>query len=154
MQDIQTLATINEVLIERGERPGTHQPKVVPYIFIAPRTPNAIGEIARELYRKHYRGMPGLCRAPDLSLLGRFLGAAESATRGELYSYLCFAGDFAAKLIELGQEDAQHWIDGAHDERPWQHRRLPQASEAPIVHNGRREAGSQRRVKLRWASTA
>jgi NTE family protein len=118
--DVQTLATINEVLISGGQSSGGNQRKVVPYIFIAPDTPNAIGEIARDLYRERYAGVCGLLRSRDLSLLGRFLGASQSTTRGELFSYLFFDGDFAIRLIELGREDARRWIDAPHDDGPWQ----------------------------------
>lgn len=117
--DVQTLATINAVLINGEQHPGA-QRTVVPYIFISPNTPNAIGEIARVLYRERYAGVRGLWRSRDLSLLGRFVGASQSTTRGELFSYLFFAGDFAAKLIELGRDDARRWIDTPHDDGPWQ----------------------------------
>ena len=118
--DVETLATINAVLINGGQSSGGGQRKVVPYIFISPSTPNAIGEIARDLYRERYAGVRGLWRSRDLSLLGRFVGASQSTTRGELFSYLFFAGDFAAKLIELGRDDARRWIDTPHDAGPWQ----------------------------------
>ena len=118
--DVQTLATINAVLIDGGQSSSGGQRKVVPYIFISPSTANAIGEIARDLYRERYAGARGLWRSRDLSLLGRFVGASQSTTRGELFSYLFFAGDFAAKLIELGRDDARRWIDTPHDDGPWQ----------------------------------
>jgi NTE family protein len=118
--DVQTLATINEVLIDGGQGSGEQQRNVVPYIFIAPRTPNAVGQIARDMYRERYAGLRGLRGSRDLALLGRFVGASKSATRGELFSYLFFAGEFAAKLIELGQKDARSWIDEAHDDGAWQ----------------------------------
>jgi NTE family protein len=130
MHDVQTLATINEVLIDGGQSPGDDQRRVVPYIFIAPSTPNAIGEIARDLYRERYAGVRGLRRSRDLSLLGRFLGTSKSATRGELFSYLFFAGDFATKLIELGRKDARRWINDTHDDGAWQLRPLDKTSEA------------------------
>jgi NTE family protein len=130
MHDVQTLATINEVLIDGGQSPDDDQRRVVPYIFIAPSTPNAIGEIARDLYRERYAGVRGLRRSRDLSLLGRFLGTSKSATRGELFSYLFFAGDFATKLIELGRKDARRWINDTHDDGAWQLRPLDKTSEA------------------------
>ena len=132
MHDIQTLATINEVLIDGGQSSGAGQRSVVPYIFIAPSTPNAIGEVARELYRERYGSVRGMWRSRDLSLLGRFIGASKSATRGELFSYLFFAGDFATKLIELGQKDARRWIDDAHDDGAWQLRPVGNSSGAGV----------------------
>jgi NTE family protein len=130
MHDVQTLATINEVLIDGGQSPGDDQRRVVPYIFIGPRTPNAIGEIARHVYRERYGGVRGLLRSRDLSLLGRFIGTSQSAIRGELFSYLFFAGDFATKLIELGRKDALHWINDTHDHGAWQLRPLDKPSGA------------------------
>jgi NTE family protein len=125
VNDVETLATINETLMHGGGAGGSDQRRVIPYIFIAPTTPNRIGEIAGEVYREYYDGVRGLWRARDLSLLGRVVGPARSSTRGELYSYLFFAREFAARLIELGREDAQRWIERRHDDGPWQRGRLP-----------------------------
>jgi NTE family protein len=124
MHDVQTLATINEVLIDCGPGSGDDDRRVVPYIFITPRTPNAIGALASTLYREHYAGMRGLRRSRDLSVLGRLFGASENATHGELFSYLFFAGEFATELMELGRRDAHRWIDGTHDDGAWQLRPL------------------------------
>jgi NTE family protein len=127
VNDVETLATINETLI-RGAKtasPGSDQRKVVPYIFISPRTPDQIGEIAGEVYREYYHGVRGMWRSRDLALLGRVVGPARSSTRGELFSYLFFAPEFAARLIDLGRDDAQRWIDQSHDDGAWQLRRLP-----------------------------
>jgi hypothetical protein len=48
VNDVEALATINRTLIASGITAGEDQPKVVPYIFVAARTPNRIGEIAQE----------------------------------------------------------------------------------------------------------
>jgi hypothetical protein len=53
------------------------------------------------------------------------VGAGNSSTRGELFSYLFFAGDFATRLIELGRRDAARWVELQHDDGVWQLRRLP-----------------------------
>ena len=129
VQDVETLATINETLIHGGmTNPVDDQRKVVPYIFVAPKTPNAIGEIAREVYREYYGGLHGVRRSRDLALLGRLLGAERSSTRGELFSYLFFAPEFAARLIELGREDATRWTEEIHDDGSWQRSALPRNS--------------------------
>ena len=44
---------------------------------------------------------------------------------GELLSYLFFAGEFAEELIQLGQADAQRWID-EHPADLWQLDPLPE----------------------------
>jgi hypothetical protein len=49
---------------------------------------------------------------------------------GELLSYLFFAGEFAEELIQLGQSDAQRWID-EHPAGLWQLDPLPAWSQAP-----------------------
>ena len=104
----------------RQEQPGGLEEPVqpVPYIFIAPEDPSAIGEIARRVYRKHYR-RPWKAGARDLWLLGKILDGGADAMHGELMSYLFFAGEFAEELIQLGQTDAQRWID-EHPADLWQ----------------------------------
>ena len=101
----------------------------MPYIFIAPEDPSAIGEIARRVYRKHY-GRPWNAGARDLWLLGKILDARADAMHGELLSYLFFAGEFADQLIQLGQTDAQRWID-EHPADLWQVDPLPAWNPAP-----------------------
>ena len=101
----------------------------MPYIFIAPEDPLAIGEIARRVYRKHY-GRPWNAGARDLWLLGKILDARADAMHGELLSYLFFAGEFAEELIQLGQADAQRWID-EHPAGLWQLDPLPAWNAAP-----------------------
>jgi NTE family protein len=139
-QDIRTLANRNALIAarraaeERGsgaglaarqEHPGSLEEPVhpVPYIFIAPEDPSAIGEIARRVYRKHYR-RPWTAGARDLWLLGKILDGGADAMHGELLSYVFFAGEFAEEMIRLGQADAQRWID-EHPEDLWQLDPLP-----------------------------
>ena len=50
VEDIQTLTTINE-LIDDPPRAGHRQ---IPYIFVAPPKRDTIGEIARDVFRRHY----------------------------------------------------------------------------------------------------
>ena len=146
-QDIRTLANTNALITagltatngrSRNHRPAARQQQPgglaepvqpVPYIFIAPEDPLAIGEIARRVYRKHYR-RPWNAGARDLWLLGKILDAGADAMHGELLSYLFFAGEFAEELIQLGQADAQRWID-EHPAGLWQLDPLPAWSQAP-----------------------
>jgi NTE family protein len=133
VNDIETVATINETLIHRGSASEKNdQRKVVPYIFVAPETPNRIGEIAAEVYAERYDGLRGLWRSRDLALLGRLLGPTRSSTRGELFSYLFFAPEFATRLIDLGREDARRWIEQRHDGGAWQRGRLPRNSDQAL----------------------
>jgi NTE family protein len=146
-QDIRTLANTNALIAagltatrgrSRNHRPAARSQKPreqdepvqpLPYIFIAPDDPLAIGEIARRVYGKHYR-RPWNARTRDLWLLGKILDAGATAMHGELLSYLFFAGEFAEELIALGQADARRWID-EHPADLWQLDPLPAWNAAP-----------------------
>lgn len=121
LHDVRTLATVNS-LVSHRQRAGTRgrRAKRVPYIVIAPRTRNAIGERATHLYRKRYSGLRGAARSPNLALLGRILDASLGPVRGELFSYLFFAPEFSDALIRLGQADAKRWLSRKHEDGPWE----------------------------------
>jgi NTE family protein len=125
VHDVQTLATINAIVHARPRRPGAHASRgrmhrLVPYILVAPKRPQEIGAIAARTYREHYAGLIDAASAPSLALLGRAIGAGESSARGELFSYLFFAREFAEALMRRGREDAQRWLRTRHDDGPWQ----------------------------------
>ncbi len=119
VQDVQTLASINEIIRARGPVRGGHRAKhkQVPYILIAPRSPNEIGEAASQVYRRHYAGVTRA--ASSVSILGRFLRAGSNSARGELLSYLFFSREFAQSLIDRGEKDARRWLARKHDDGPW-----------------------------------
>jgi NTE family protein len=140
-QDIRTLANTNALIAaglpatnghsrRRHEQPGGLAEPIapVPYIFIAPEDPSAIGEIALRVYRKHY-SRPWKPRARDLWLLGKILDASADAMHSELLSYVFFAGEFAEELIALGHTDAQRWLD-EHPADLWQLNPLPEWNPA------------------------
>ncbi len=102
--------------------------RVVPYMFIAPERHGAIGSLATEVFKARYgsltslRGLRELAvlRGTDFRLLNRLIGD-DSATHGELLSYLFFDRDFIDELIKMGQNDARRWLEappGPSD--PWQ----------------------------------
>jgi NTE family protein len=149
-QDIRTLANTNALIAARlaatsstngrsryhGQTTRQQQPDgrdeaiaPVPYIFIAPEDPAAIGEIAQRVYRKHYT-RPWKPGARDLWLLGKILDGGADAMHGELLSYVFFAGEFAEALIKLGRADAQRWID-EHPAGLWQLDPLPAWNHHP-----------------------
>jgi NTE family protein len=147
-QDIRTLANTNALIAARpaptngrsNHRPtarrrqpdGLDEPlATVPYIFIAPEDPAAIGEIAHRVYRKHY-SRPFKAGARDLWLLGKIIDGGADAMHGELLSYVFFASEFAEALIKLGRADAQRWID-EHPAGLWQLDPLPAWNQP---HNG------------------
>jgi NTE family protein len=137
VHDVQTLATINSILrahppaaappVRRragasGPRGGGHS--VVPYILVAPERPQEIGAIAARVYREHYASLIDAASAPSIALLGRAFNAGHSSARGELFSYLFFAREFAEALMARAREDAERWLRARHDDGPWQVRKL------------------------------
>jgi NTE family protein len=125
LNDVHTLATINELLADDAEakvrsherRTGRHR---IPYMLIAPEDPHEIGRLAADVYRRHYRSPLALLRSPSIATLGRVLNAGRGANRGELLSYLLFAEEFIERLIELGRRDATRWLRGRHEQGRWQ----------------------------------
>jgi NTE family protein len=81
--------------------------RLVPYVFVAPRTRDEIGAIAARVWNEHYSGARGLMRDRDLALLGRFVAGADDAAHGELLSLLFFSPEFARELIALGRGHAR-----------------------------------------------
>ncbi len=129
VNDVQTLATVNELLLDDSEAKSTaHERRTgrrrIPYMLIAPQDPFEIGRIASEVYRSAYRSPLALLRSPNISSLGHLLNASRGASHGELLSYLLFAKEFVGRLIELGRRDAQRWLAETHDHGRWQLRRL------------------------------
>jgi NTE family protein len=112
VEDIQTLTTINELV-------GPDSERSIPYIFVAPPERDTIGQIAREVFRRHYSGLLHVPRSPQLAFLGRLLDADADPLHGELMSYLFFAPEFARALIERGRADARSWLAEPHDDGLW-----------------------------------
>jgi NTE family protein len=130
--DVRTLAATNELLGDGHQDPeGRKTPK--PYIFVAPRRRDAIGELARAVYREHFARPTLLLPGRDLTLLGRLLGADRSDMNGELFSYLCFGRELADELIRCGRADAEKWLAREHDDGPWRLGRLPDEPPAPRI---------------------
>jgi NTE family protein len=126
VQDLETLAKTNErILKSREAHVDCEDRKVVSYIFVAPTSPNRIGQIAQKVFKRRYGGFRWIGRSLSLALIGRLLGASRNATRGELFSYLFFDPLFIGKLIELGRSDAERWTKHSHDDGAWQQRLFP-----------------------------
>ena len=115
VEDIQTLTTINE-LVGKRPRAGHRQ---VPYIFVAPPKRDTIGEIARDVFRRHYHGLLHAHRSPQVAFLGRLFDASTDAMHAELLSYLFFAPEFSHALIRRGRADAEAWLEEPHDAGLW-----------------------------------
>jgi NTE family protein len=129
VHDVKTLASINAILEARASsgtagnagartrRTRRAKHGQVPYILIAPKHPNEIGEAATRVFGELYGGVRRA--ASSVGILGRVLRAGSNAARGELFSYLFFAREFAAELIARGEEDARRWLARSHDDGPW-----------------------------------
>lgn len=121
--DVATLATINQIVFAR--QPGAQgartadEHRVIPYIFVAPRERFVVGRLASDIYRQRYAWLSGLRHARNLALLGRLLDVTRNPARGELFSYVFFAPEFAGALIEQGRRDATWWLEQEHDDGPW-----------------------------------
>ncbi len=110
VEDIQTLTTINRLAAPERR---------IPYIFVAPPKRDTIGQIAREVFRRHYGGLLHVHRSPQLAFFGRLIDADADPLHGELLSYLFFAPEFARALIERGRADAEAWLAEPHDDGLW-----------------------------------
>jgi NTE family protein len=117
----------------RGKSPY----RTVPYIFVAPEKRGSIGRLASEVFHDRYGGLKGL-RSPDFPFLNRLLGG-ESATHGELLSYLFFDQEFIEELVRMGRNDARRWLrSGPGPDDPWQVAPLDAFTRSPA--GGRRVA--------------
>src|SRR4029450_8343503 len=114
IEDVRMLGKINLVVGERGppapprrykERRGKRPYQRIPYMFIAPESHDAIGDVAATVFHEHYGGLRGL-RSPDIAAAGRLLGGITEP-HAELLSSLFFSAEFARELIELGRSDAR-----------------------------------------------
>lgn len=126
IEDLRTLGNINTFFADAApasqryrQARGKPPYRQVPYIAVAPRHTTVIADLATTVFREHYSGLKRL-RSPDLSVLSWLLGA-NSPTHNELFSYLFFAPEFIEKLLTVGANDAQAWLEAPPDpHRPWQ----------------------------------
>jgi NTE family protein len=91
-------------LKKRNQNGG--QPKVIPYICIAP-DPYEIGEIATAVYDEHYARK----HFDPLATLGRMTGTERTAVHGEVLSQMFFSKEFSRRLIARGADHASAWLD-------------------------------------------
>jgi len=119
VEDVHTLATVNELVDGYGEGPVPGERRRLPYIFIAPPERETIGRIACQCFKEHYAGLLDARRSPELAFLGRLVYGDAGPEHGELLSYLFFAPEFAAALIRQGKRDGQQWVEEQHDEGLW-----------------------------------
>jgi NTE family protein len=135
--DVRRLGELNTFFADGARSPGAVRYREargkppyreIPYMFISPRRPGAIGALADQIFGERYGGLKAL-RAPDLTALNRLIGK-DSPTHGELLSYLLFDPEFSEALIAMGAEDARGWLR-ARPDTPWQLEPLDIARAAP-----------------------
>ncbi|MGE5156324.1 MAG: patatin-like phospholipase family protein [Betaproteobacteria bacterium] len=129
VQDVRSLARVNQMLGDRSDvvrATDGWRYRRIPFIYVAPTLRQEIDQLAERVFAENYEGRNAL-RSINLALLARLIGG--SAGHGALLSYLFFAPEFAAALIELGRTHAQHWL-ATHTgpDGPWQ---LDSADPAP-----------------------
>jgi NTE family protein len=125
IDDIRRLGQVNQLISGAASAVAAHRDthrkkpyRQVPYMYIAPATRGALGDIASQVFRRHYRGFQAV-KTPDLAIVSRLLGG-ESEQHGELISYLMFAPEFIDQAIALGNRDAHRWLERVTGpESPW-----------------------------------
>jgi NTE family protein len=100
-QDVRALDRVNRLVAAGATGTGY---RLVPYLFVAPGTADAIGVIARQVLREKYSAIP-TPGSFDYTVLTRLLGGPGDS-HGEVLSFLLFDPDFVDALIELGRRDA------------------------------------------------
>jgi NTE family protein len=117
IEDLRTLGEINlllasaaapkteESLIDFRAAGGKHPYRPLPCLLVAPREPGAIGRLAADVFHRRSRAQLSLSGL-DIRVLDRLLGT-DTATHGDLLSYLLFDPDFISELIAMGGDDAR-----------------------------------------------
>jgi NTE family protein len=115
VHDLETLTMVNALV-----GAGATEKEQIPYVFVVPDDPDAIGRRACEVFDEHYSHLVDLLRGSDLAFLGRAVAGGADPAHGELLSYLFFAPEFADSLMQLGREDARRWLSAPHEDGPWE----------------------------------
>jgi NTE family protein len=110
VEDIRTLTKIN-LLANGNVSPSSRQYKQIPYIFAGPTAGQVgqLGQVASTVLDDECSVLNTAMHF-DLWLFTRLIGPVKS--RGDIMSYLLFEPAFAQAAIQLGQQDAQRYLDG------------------------------------------
>ena len=108
VEDLHTLDTLN------AHAGGSV--RLIPRLFVGPRTRHEIGELAARLYADRHHGRHAI-RELDFRLAHALLGRAEKGD-GDLLSYILFDEAFLEQAIQLGIDYASQKV-GAGAPSPW-----------------------------------
>jgi NTE family protein len=127
IEDMRTLGNVNTFFVDGDAAPGSFRYRRarskppyqrVPYVFVGPHRPGALGDLAAEVFADRYTGLRAL-RSPGMALINWWLGT-QDPSHSELFSYLFFDPTFLDELIRRGADDARLWLDTATGaEAPW-----------------------------------
>ena len=109
VEDIRTLTKVNS-LANGSVSPSSRQYKQIPYIFAGPTAGQVgqLGQVAATVLDDESSVFHTTTHF-DLWLFTRLIGLVKS--RGDIMSYLLFEPAFAQAAIQLGQQDAQRYLD-------------------------------------------
>lgn len=108
-QDVRHLRQVNALVAAAGAGHLAASPRSRPYLhvpnlYFGPHHPDALGNAARRVFDRYYRGPAG--RLADLGTLATLLGGLRG-DHAELFSFLFFDGRFHSVLIDMGRRDAE-----------------------------------------------
>jgi NTE family protein len=109
VEDIRTLTKVNS-LANGKVSPSSRHYKEIPYIFAGPTAGQVgqLGQVAATVLDDEC-SVFNVKMNFDLWLFTRLIGPVKS--RGDIMSYLLFQPAFAQAAIQLGQQDAQRYLD-------------------------------------------
>jgi NTE family protein len=108
IEDLQTLDKLN-ANVNGGPA------RLIPRLFVGPKTRHEVGELAAKVYGERYRGRRVVDEL-DFRLLHALFGRSER-DNGDLLSYLFFDKAFIEPAIQLGIRYARNKTGGS---SPWQ----------------------------------
>jgi NTE family protein len=110
VEDIRTLMKVNALANGKASPSNGRQYRQIPYIFAGP-TAGQVGQLGRvaATVLDNEGSVLNAITHFDLWLFTRLIGPVKS--RGDIMSYLLFEPAFAQAAIQLGQQDAQRYLD-------------------------------------------
>jgi len=110
VEDIRTLGKVNSLANGKTSPSNNRQYTVIPYIFAGPTAGQVgqLGQVAASVLESEGSVFKAITHL-DMWLVTRLIGPVKS--RGDIMSYLLFEPEFAQAAIQLGQQDAQRYLD-------------------------------------------